>query len=166
MILTLFYVFAAAMTALLGYVLLRSVLSPSARDETNHRDVNIGIARDRQSLIKDALSKGHIDQETYETEKKDIESTLASELAEGPNTSQSRLMRGGGVLFLVGITLVVSIVLYQRLGSEMAMQDTFLADTGAVIMANGATVPAPVAAALNTGADPRTVAETVARAQA
>jgi len=139
MILTLFYVFAFAMMALLGIVLLKSVLNPAIRDETNHRDVNIGIARDRKTLIKDALSKGHIDKDTYAQELDDIEKTLAAELTEGPDNS----------------LVAVSVLLYQRLGTTIAMQNQYLAQTGSVIMANGATVNERIAPALESGADPR-----------
>lgn len=164
MILTLFYVFAAAMMALLGYGLLKSILDPSIRDETNHRDVNVGIARDRKALIKDALSKGHIDQDTYEVELRDIESTLAADLTGGPNNTQSRVMRTVGVLFIVGLLTAVTVVLYQRLGNKVAMQDQFLAQSGSVIMASGATVNQQVASALQAGADPKTVAADVVAA--
>ena len=158
MILTLFYVFAGAMMALLGTVLLRSVLNPSARDETNHRDVNIGIARDRKTLIKDAFSKGHINKETYEQELQDIEVTLANELTDGPDNSHSRFMRATGVFVIVGTLVAVSVLLYQRLGSTVAMQNQFLAQSGAVILPNGATVNQQIAAALESGADPRNAA--------
>lgn len=166
MILTLFYFFAFAMMALLGYVLLKTVLNPSARDETNHRDVNIGIARDRKSLIKDALSKGNIDKDTYEQELNDIESTLAAELTEGPNNSHSRIMRGMGVLVILGTLVAVSVSLYQRLGTTVAMQNQFLAQTGSVILPNGATVNQQIATALESGADPRTAAAQVGAATA
>ena len=155
MILTLFYVFAFAMMALLGIVLLKSVLNPAIRDETNHRDVNIGIARDRKTLIKDALSKGHIDKDTYAQELDDIEKTLAAELTEGPDNSHSRIMRGVGVFMILGTLVAVSVLLYQRLGTTIAMQNQYLAQTGSVIMANGATVNERIAPALESGADPR-----------
>lgn len=164
MILTLFYVFAAAMMALLVFVMLKGLLNPSIRDETNHRDVNIGIARDRKSVIKDALSKGQIDQDTYDQELVDIESTLATELAEGPNSSQSRVMRGVGAVFIVGMVVGVSVVLYQRLGSSVVMSNAFLDQSGAVILANGATVDKRVAEALQAGTAPRDAANQVASA--
>jgi len=140
MILTLFYVIAAAMMLLMFVVLMRSVFSPLTRDETNHRDVNIGIARDRKSVLKDALSKGHIDQDTYASEIADVETTLATELAEGPNTSQSSIMRGTGAVVIAGLLVGVCAYLYDRLGTTVSMTDAFLDQTGSVMLGNGATV--------------------------
>jgi len=161
MILTIFYVFAAAMMALLAFVMLKGLLNPSTRDETNHQDVNIGIARDRKAVIKDALSKGNIDQDTYDNELIDIEATLASELTEGPNSSQSRVMRSVGAVFIVALVVGVSVLLYQRLGSSVVMSDPFLAQSGAVILPNGATVDKRVAEALQSGVAARDVANRV-----
>jgi len=166
MILTIFYFFAFVMMALFGFVLLKTVLNPATRDETNHRDVNIGIARDRKSLIKDALSKGNIDKDTYEQELTDIETTLADELIEGPNNTQSRIMRGLGVFVILGTLIAVSVTLYQRLGTSVAMQNQYLTETGSVILPNGATVNQQIASALESGADPRTAAEQVSTATA
>jgi len=166
MILTLFYVFAAAMMALLVFVMLKGLLNPSIQDETNHQDVNIGIARDRKTVIKDALSKGHIDQETYNNELRDIEATLASELADGPNSSQSRIMRFVGAAFIVAVVVGVSVLLYQRLGSSVVMSDPFLAQSGAVILPNGSTVDKRVAEAMQSGVADRDIANQVNAAQA
>ncbi len=162
MILTLFYVFAALMMALMGYVLLKSLFNTNVRNETNHRDVNIGIARDRKSLIKDALSKGNIDKATYDAELQDVENTLANELEAGPNNTQSRLMRGIGAVLVMVLVIGTGVLLYQRLGNTDSLQDQFLTNTGAVIVANGATVDRNVANALAAGANPKTVAQTVA----
>jgi len=166
MILTLFYVFAVAMMALLLFVMLKGLLNPAIRDETNHKDVNIGIARDRKAVTKDALSKGHIDQDTYDRELADIESTLATELTEGPNSSQSRVMRLVGAVFITGLVVGVSVVMYQRLGSSEVMSDRFLTQTGAVILPNGATVDIRVAEAMQSGVAPRDVADQVNAAPA
>jgi len=164
MILTLFYVFAAAMMAVLVIFMLKGLLNPAIRDETNHQDVNIGIARDRKAVIKDALSKGNIDQETYDQELADIETTLASELAEGPNSSQSRLMRGLGVFFIIGLVVGVSLSLYQRLGSSVVMSDPFLEQAGAVILPNGSTVDIRVADAMRAGTAPRDISDQISSA--
>jgi len=159
MMLTYFYVIAAAMVILLAFVLLKSLFDPSLRDETNHQDVNVGIAKDRRSLVKDALSKGHIDQATHDAEVADIETTLASELADGPNSRQSSAMRGVGALIIVGSLIAVSASLYQRLGSSISMDDEFLAQTGSALLPNGATVPTHVATAVAAGMDPNEAAK-------
>jgi len=135
-----FYLFAALLLFLALGVLLRSLTLQSHTDDTNHRDVNIGIARDRKSLIKDALSKGHLDQETYDQELQDIENTLATELVKGPNSKQSRGMRVAGVMLLFVLLPATSVALYQRLGSPNSMDPLFLEQVGAITLSNGATV--------------------------
>ena len=76
-------------------------------------------------------------------------------------------MRGLGVIVVVGTSVAVSVLMYQRLGNTSSMQVQFLAQTGSIILPNGATVNERIAPALQSGADPRTaVAQANAAANA
>jgi len=152
-----FYVFAGAMVLFALLVLFRSLTRKDVQDATNHRDVNIGIARDRQALIKDAFSKGHIDQSTYDQELSDIENTLAAELADGPNVAQLRGMRMLGGLLIIVLLPVSAAVLYQRLGTPKAMDPLYLDSVGALTLASGATVNEQYADYVKAGGNPRDI---------
>jgi len=159
-----FYFFAGLLLLFALAVLFRSLLKHDLTDETNHQDVNIGIARDRKALVKDALSKGHIDKDTYVQEVHDIEQTLASELAEGPKVAQSRAMRLVGIVLLVGLLPVTAGVLYTQHGTPQALDPLFLERAGAVTLANGATVNNRYAEYIKNGGTPKHFMEALASA--
>lgn len=124
---TLFFVLACALVVAALAAILPSTLKSghargeSAAHELNRLETNIQIAKERRNSLEQALNNGVIDQETYDTERSDLENALALDLA--AEKAQSETSRSGFVAAgLIAVFLpIASGALYLHLGTPDAV---------------------------------------------
>ena len=123
---TLFFLLAALLVIAALAILLPAVLSNADSTALDHLQVNIDIARERQSTLKNALANGKIDQSTFDQELQDLEQALAADMSAASkltDNSRGKLLPAAVVAVFVP---VAAGALYLYLGMPKALDKEFV----------------------------------------